>query len=261
MTHIQLAQIRQASILVIVLVALAALAMSKSDDLPEAPSRSWSFKGAFGTFDRAAAQRGFQVYAESCANCHSMNYLHYRDLAGIGLTDDQVKTFAAGVTVPAGIDNQGNLVVKPATPASSFRAPFVSEDAARETLNGAYPPDLSVIVDTYPSGANYLYALLTGYSDPPPNTTMADGMNYNKYVAGGQTAMPPPLNAGQITYKDGTPSTVAQNASDVVTFLAWAADPDMVQRKSIGFKVVLYFLAMAGVTYALKRKIWAKVHQ
>jgi ubiquinol-cytochrome c reductase cytochrome c1 subunit len=64
----------------------------------------------------------------------------------------------------------------------------------------------------------------------------------------------------QITYKDGIPSTVAQNASDIVTFLAWAADPEMAQRKNIGFKVVLDFLAMAGVTYALKRKIWADVH-
>jgi len=173
-----------------------------------------------------------------------MNFLHYRDLGGIGMSDEQIKTFAASVTVAAGFDNQGNLVTKPATPASVFRSPFVSEDAAREALNGALPADLSLIVDTYATGPNYLYALLTGYSDPPADIKLADGMSYNKYFPGHQIAMPALLNEGQITYKDGTPSTMAQNASDIVTFLAWAADPEMAQRKNIGFKVVLYFLAI-----------------
>jgi ubiquinol-cytochrome c reductase cytochrome c1 subunit len=85
-------------------------------------------------------------------------------------------------------------------------------------------------------------------------------MNYNPYFQGHQIAMPSPLNDGDITYTDGTASTAAQNAHDVVTFLAWAAHPDMVQRKHIGFGVVLYFLGMAGVTLVLKRRIWDNVH-
>ena len=127
-------------------------------------------------------------------------------------------------------------------------------------MNGALPPDLSLIVNTFPNGANYVYAVLTGYGDPPAGTKLADGTSYNKYFPGHQIAMPQPLNDGQITYLDGTASTVAQNAHDVVTFLAWAAHPEMTERKHIGFGVVLYFLGMAGVTYALKRKIWASVH-
>ena len=39
----------------------------------------WSFKGLTGTFDRASLQRGFQVYKEVCASCHSMQYLSYRN--------------------------------------------------------------------------------------------------------------------------------------------------------------------------------------
>jgi ubiquinol-cytochrome c reductase cytochrome c1 subunit len=161
--------------------------------------------------------------------------------------------------VPAGIDNQGAMITKPGTPASTFRAPFVSEDAAREVMNGSLPPDLSLIVKTYPNGPSDLYGLLTGYTDPPAGVTMQDGMSYNKYFPGHQIAMPPPLNEGQFTYKDGTLSTVAQNASDVVTFLAWAADPHMDSRKELGVWVVFYFLVMAGLTYALKQKIWANV--
>jgi ubiquinol-cytochrome c reductase cytochrome c1 subunit len=246
-------------IAVLASVALGGPVLADDGGTATPPSQSWSFTGLFGGVDRAAAQRGFQVYAQSCSNCHSMNYLHYRDLTGIGLTPSQIETFAAGVTVPSGFDNQGNVVTKPATAASQFRAPFANEDAARDAMNGALPPDLSLIVSTFANGPNYIYALLTGYGDPPSDFKLGDGMSYNKYFPGHQIAMPPPLNEGQIAYSDGTASTVAQNAHDVVTFLAWAAHPEMVQRKRIGFGVVLYFLGMAGVTYALKRAIWAGI--
>ncbi len=257
--HLGHSTIRQVGIAVGVAIGLVALAQSGSRDTPVPPSQSWSFKGVTGTFDKAAARRGFQIYAESCANCHSMTYLHYRDLAGIGLTDAQIKDYAASVNVPAGIDSQGNMVTRPGTPASTFRAPFVSADAAREALNGSLPPDLSLIVNTYPDGPDAVQALLTGYGDPPPSVKLGDGMSYNKYFSGHQIAMPPPLNEGQITYKDGTVSTVRQNAHDVVTFLAWAADPGMEERKQTGVYVVLYFLGMAVVFWLLKEKIWANV--
>lgn len=243
-----------------VVLALAAFLLLRANDGTRPPSRSWSFSGPFGSVDQASAKRGFQIYAESCGNCHAMTYLHYRDLAGLGFSNDEIKAISAAVSVPAGIDSQGALVMKPGTPASRFRSPFVSDDAAREVMNGALPTDLSLIINTYPNGANDLHGLLTGYGDPPPGLQLADGMSYNRYFPGQQIAMPPPLNEGQFTYADGTPSTVAQNATDIVTFLAWAADPEMAQRKRLGFPVVLYFLAMAGVTYALKRKIWANVH-
>jgi ubiquinol-cytochrome c reductase cytochrome c1 subunit len=224
------------------------------------PPQSWSFTGPLGTVDQAAAQRGFQIYAEACANCHGLKYLHYRDLGGIGFTPAQIQAVAAKFAVPTGFDNQGNIVVRSATPASSFRPPFPNDEAAREMLNGALPPDLSLIVSTFPNGPNYIYALLTGYAEPPVGTKLADGMNYNPYFPGHQIAMPPPLNEGDIIYADGTASTVPQNAKDIVTFLAWAAHPEMVQRKHIGFGVVLYFLGMAGVTFVLKRRIWDNVH-
>lgn len=246
----------------VVIVALAGFALGAPARAEEAapPSQSWSFAGPLGTVDEAAAQRGFQVYADACANCHGLKYLHYRDLSGIGFTPDQIKKIAARFEVPSGFDNQGNLVTRPATPASPFRPPFPNDEAARAMLNGALPPDLSLIVSSFPNGPNYIYALLTGYQDAPADVKLADGMNYNPYFPGHQIAMPPPLNEGDIAYTDGTASTVAQNAHDVVTFLAWAAHPDMVQRKRIGFGVVLYFLGMAGVTFALKRRIWHGVH-
>jgi ubiquinol-cytochrome c reductase cytochrome c1 subunit len=238
---------------------LAVPALAQDSDAPTPPAHSWSFSGPFGRFDLAAARRGLQVYTESCAGCHSMSLLHYRDLSGIGLSQDQIRTIAASVDVPAGIDGQGNVVRKPATPADQFRAPFLTEDAARAAMNGALPSDLSLAAVAYANGPNYLYAFLTGYSDPPAGTTLADDMSYNKYFPGHLIAMPQVLSDGQITYADGTASTVAQNAQDLVTFLSWAANPEMDRRKSLGLRVVLYFAFMAAATYLLKRKIWSSV--
>jgi len=239
---------------------LAAAPAAWAQDAPEPPAQRWSFSGPFGALDIAAAQRGFQVYSEVCAACHSMQYLHYRDLEGIGLTDEQIKAIAAAVTVPLGLDDQGAPKEGPGTPASQFRSPFPNEQAARAAQNGALPPDLSLIVNAREGHADYVYAILTGFADPPPGMQMQDGMNYNKYFPGHQIAMPPPLQDGRVTYADGTPASVEQMAHDVVTFLQWAANPEMVQRKQMGWRWVLFFLIMTGLTYAVKRKVWADVH-
>lgn len=229
-------------------------------EAPTPPAQNWSFDRIFGTFDLAAAQRGFQVYSEVCSACHSMRLLSYRDLAGIGLTNDQIKAIAAAVTVPQGLDDQGAPKEGPGTPASRFKRPFPNDVAARAGNNGALPPDLSLLSNAFLNGPDYIHGVLTGYSDPPAGFTLMDGMNYNKYFIGHQIAMPKPLSDGQVTYADGTTSSVEQMSRDVVTFLTWAANPEMVERKQMGVRVILFLLLMTCVTYAVKRKIWADVH-
>lgn len=187
-----------------------------AQEAPTPPSQHWSFDGPFGAFDLASAQRGFQVYSEVCSVCHSLEYLHYRDLAGIGLTEDQIKAIAAAVTVPKGVDDEGNPKDGPATPADQFKSPYPNEQAARAAHNGALPPDLSLMVNARDGHADYVYALLTGFADPPAGMQMQEGMNYNKYFAGHQIAMPPPLHDSQVTYADGTPATVEQMAHDEI---------------------------------------------
>ncbi|MEA2771141.1 MAG: ubiquinol-cytochrome c reductase cytochrome c1 subunit [Acetobacteraceae bacterium] len=246
------------SLLACVLVTglFAATAVAQEGEMP---NERWSFEHAFGTFDLAAAQRGFQVYSNVCSNCHSMKYLHYRDLSGIGLDEDQVKAIAANVTVPSGTDDQGNPKEGPATPASEFKSPFPNDKAARAANNGALPPDLSLIVNAREGGPNYIYGILTGFGQPPAGFKMQDGMNYNRMFPGHQIAMPPPLQDGTVEYTDGTPNNLNQEAHDVVTFLAWAANPELVERKQIGVRVVLFLMFMTGLTYAVKRKVWSDV--
>jgi ubiquinol-cytochrome c reductase cytochrome c1 subunit len=231
---------------------------ARAEDAP--PGQKWSFDGIFGTPDLAAAQRGFQVYAEVCSNCHAMHQLHYRDLTGLGLTDTEVKAIATTFTVPQGLDDQGQPMEGPATPANQFRSPFPNEKAARAANNSAYPPDLSLIVNAREGGADYLYGVLTGYAAVPTGMTMQDGMNYNRMFPGHQIAMPKPLEDGRVTYTDGTPTTVDQMARDVVTFLHWASNPEETERKAMGIRVILFLILLTGVTYAVKRKIWSDVH-
>jgi ubiquinol-cytochrome c reductase cytochrome c1 subunit len=241
-------------------VLLAGAVRAQEHEEPELPSQSWSFGGLFGAYDLAAAQRGFQVYLSVCSNCHSMNQMHYRDLAGIGLDPDQIKAVAASVTVPLGVNDQGEPITGPGLPSSTFRAPFPNEKAARAANNGALPPDLSLIVNAREGGANYVYGILNGYTEAPQGFQLQQGMNYNLYFPGHQIAMPKPLNDDQVTYADGTKATVPQMAHDVVTFLAWTSNPDLVVRKQIGVRIVLFLIFMTGLTYAVKRKVWADVH-
>jgi len=226
----------------------------------EYTTQNWSFGGIFGTPDIASAQRGFQIYSEVCSNCHAMKQMHYRDLEGLGLTDEQIKAVASGFTVPQGLNDQGEPKEGPATPANQFRSPFPNDVAARSANNGALPPDLSLIVNAREGGPDYVYGVLTGYADAPSGFAMQDGMNYNRTFPGHQIAMPQPLTDGRVEYKDGTPTNLGQEARDVVTFLEWTANPEMAERKAMGIRVTLFLLLLTAVAYAVKRRVWSDVH-
>jgi len=224
------------------------------------PNVSFRHDGIFGTFDRAAAQRGFQVYKEVCSACHSMNLVAYRNLADLGFNEDEVKAIAAEVEVTAGPNDQGEMFQRPGVPADRFKAPFPNDEAARASNNGALPPDLSLMAKARVGGEDYVYALLTGYEDAPEGVTVPDGQYYNKYFPGHMIGMPPILQPDGVSYADDTQATVEQMAHDVATFLTWAAEPKLEARKQMGVKVILFLLVFSGLLYAVKRRVWAAVH-
>lgn len=245
-----------AGIAALVLGVGAVVAQSEA---PSPPSVAWSFAGPFGTFDRAALQRGFQIYHEVCSNCHSLKLLHYRDLTALGYSEDEIKAFAAEKEVND-LDDEGRPTKRKARPSDAFVPPFPNDQAARAALNGALPPDQSLLVKARDGGADYIYGLLTGYGEAPADMKMAEGMSYNNMFPGHQIAMPPPLVDDSVTYADGTKATVEQEAKDVTTFMAWAADPTMEERKKTGAKVIIFLLVLTLVLYGAKRKIWAALH-
>ncbi|MGB0632432.1 MAG: cytochrome c1 [Alphaproteobacteria bacterium] len=228
---------------------------------PAAPAHHWSHSGLFGTFDQAALRRGAKVYKEVCAACHGLRLVAYRNLMDIGFSEDEVKAIAAEKEVPAEPNDDGEIEMRPALPSDKFVSPFANENAARSANGGAYPPDLSLIVKARPGGADYVHALLTGYKEEAPaGIEVPEGMNYNEYFAGNLIAMAAPLSEGSVEYADGTKATVEQMSQDVTVFLAWAAEPELEERKRMGIKVILFLLILTGLLYVVKRRIWADVH-
>ena len=222
----------------------------------------WSFKGLFGKFDRGSLQRGYQVYTEVCAACHSMKYLSYRNLAEKGGPEFpiiQAKAIAASFEVVDGPNADGEMFTRPAKLSDKFVMPYENEKAAQAANGGAYPPDMSVLVKARPGGSNYIYSVLVGYEDPPEGVTMDDGVYYNKYMIGNNIKMASPLSDDIIEYTDGTQATVDQMAKDVTTFLSWAAEPELEERHRTGVKVIIYLILLTTLVYLSMKKIWSRV--
>lgn len=236
--------------------ALAPAGAFAAAEAPRPPALDWSFDGVFGHFDRAEVQRGLQVYLEVCASCHGLDYVAYRDLAGIGYDSEQIKAIAALDEVEDGPDANGDMFMRAALPADRFANPYPNAKAAAAANGGAAPPDLSLMAKAREGGADYIAALLTGYVDSPEGADEREGQTYNAYFPGHWIAMPPPLWGGDVEYADGTEATVAREARDVAAFLAWAAEPELERRKRLGFTVLLFTLALTALLYASKRKIW-----
>ena len=252
------------------LAATPALALDTAKLPPKAVD--FSFEGPFGTYDRGALQRGFQVYKEVCSTCHSLDHIAFRNLGdegGPGYDESQVKAIALGYKVPADpndkgeiFDDKGVRLTRAATPADYFPAPFANEEAARANNSGALPPDLSMIIKAREDGAHYVYSILTGFHETPPaGFKVTAGKYYNPYFEGWNISMPnTALAANAVTYSDGTPATIAQEAHDVATFLSWASDPKMEERKRMGFGVIIFLLIFSGILFAAYRKVWKDQH-
>ena len=225
------------------------------------PSYDWSFEGVFGHYDRSALQRGFQVYREVCAGCHSLDLIRFRNLSALGYSEAEIDAFASEATVVDGPDDEGEMFERAGLAKDPLPAPFANDKAAAAANGGAVPPDLSLVAKSRIGGPNYLLALLTGYSEEPPEgVEVLEGLSYNPYFPGGQIAMAPPLFEEAVEYADGTPATVDQMAADVTHFLMWAAEPKMELRKSLGIKTVLFLLLLTGLFYAVKKKVWSDLH-
>ncbi|HIJ37310.1 MAG TPA: cytochrome c1 [Rhodospirillaceae bacterium] len=239
------------------LMVAAFPALAEEAALPHQP---WPWLGVFGQYDKAQLKRGLQVFREVCSNCHSLKLVAYRNIGYFGFTDDEIKDIAAEKQVQDGPNDQGDMFMRPARPSDRFVPPFPNDQAARVANNGALPPDLSLMTKARPGGPDYVFALLTGFTDPPKNFTLPDGMYYNEAFPGHQISMPPPVADDAVTYADGTKATKEQIVKDVTAFLNWSAEPELDVRHSLGLKVMLFLFVLTALLYALKRKIWADVH-
>jgi ubiquinol-cytochrome c reductase cytochrome c1 subunit len=284
------ARIGAAALVLVAALAVGGSVWAADDEHVHIERQKWSFGGFLGRFDEAQLQRGFKVYTEACARCHGLKRVAFRNLAqpgGPSFPEAAIKSLANTYQVDAEPNDQGKIVKRPAILVDYIPSPYKNEQEARAALNGALPPDLSLIAKArnvesnapfylvpknmlvdiitgyQEGGPDYIYAYLTGYVPPPPNVKVPDVMNYNRaFAPPHMTAMPNPFAGGDgfVKYDDDTPATVDNYARDVSAFLAWAADPRLEERKRLGVMVMLYLLVTVVLMYLAKRRLWSKVH-
>jgi len=252
-------------------LALAAPAAHAAGEYAKPKDHDWSWEGPFGTYDRGELQRGFLVYQQVCAACHGMEQLHIRNLGEPGgpfysseypnANDNPIiRAIAAEYIVEDGPDEYGDMFERPGRPSDRFPYPYANEAQGRAANGGAYPPDFSVIVKARKQGPEYIRSLMLGYDyEVPEYVDVRPGNYYNPYFPGGLLAMPPQLQDDLVEYPDGTAATKEQMAHDVVTFLTWASEPHMEERKRMGLMVMIYLLILAGLLYAAYRQVWSNV--
>lgn len=259
--------------------------------------QTWAFGGPGGRFDKEQLQRGFQVYQEVCASCHGLKRVYFRNLVEKGgpeFPEEAIKLLAStwpnqifdGPNEQGEIATRKGAIIKRAPRLSDpILGPYDNDNQARAAQNGALPPDLSLITKarTYEyhgsvlghfatmfkdvafgyqeQGADYTYALLTGYKDAPKDVKLSDGMSYNAAFPGHQIAMTAPLTPGRVKYQSkDVPQTVEQYSKDVTAFLHWSGDPRHDERKSMGWMVLAYLFVTALLLYLAKMRLWSKVH-
>ena len=224
----------------------------------------FSFEGPTGTYDRAQLRRGYQVYREVCASCHSMKQLAFRNLSQKGgpeYTEDDAKLFASEYTVIDGFDDYGDPVERTRILSDRFPNPYDSKEAAKASNNGAYPPDLSLITKARSGGYNYIYSLLQGYGkEIPEGTEISDTLSYNPWFPGNGIAMYQPLYEESVEYEDGTFASIEQMSADVTAFLAWSAEPEMEERKRLGFIVMSFLIIFVLLMFFTTTRLWKDVH-
>jgi len=225
------------------------------------PEGKFSWEGVFGRYDQASLRRGWQVFHDVCANCHGLHRVAFRNLADVGLTADEIKAAAAEKEFTDGPNDEGALFQRPGRAADHIPSPYANDKAAAVVHGGAVPPDLSLITKARTKGPYYVYSLLLGYPDvPPADFPVPEGKYYNTYFPGHAIGMPQQVFDDVVSYADGTKATKEQVAKDVVTFLNWAAEPELNARKSLGVKVMVFLALLTALLYALKRQIWKDVH-
>lgn len=213
--------------------------------------------GAFGKFDNQQLQRGFKVYKEVCAACHSLSLVAFRDLKAIGYNDDEVKAIAKGFQIPAYNKATGEVVTKEGMSTDYFPPVVYAGQGS--------PPDLSLITKARHEGPAYVYSLLTGYQPQPaellkqfPEAKTPEGLHFNPYFANLNLAMPQPITSDdQVAYTDGTKATVDQMSKDVSAFLIWTAEPKLDKRKQTGWAVLGFLLFATVLAYMAYRNLWA----
>jgi len=248
-------------IIIVVLISVAPFSVFSEEKKIDFLETNWSFDGIFGTFDRTSLQRGYQVYTEVCAGCHSAQHLSYRNLSEKGgpeFSIEEAKAIASQFEIEDGPNSDGEMFMRNGRLSDKFAKPYPNVESSVAANGGAYPPDMSVLAKARAGGADYIYSLLLGYNEAPSSLELDDGVYYNTYMPGNKIKMSEPISDGIVEYSDGTQPTKEQIAKDITTFLVWASEPHLESQHRMGFKTIIYLIILLTLVYMSKKKVWSR---
>ncbi|XP_035722832.1 cytochrome c1-2, heme protein, mitochondrial-like [Vespa mandarinia] len=223
------------------------------------PSYPWKLDGVFSSLDHSAVRRGWQIYKAVCSACHSLEFVRFMDLVDVSHTKEEAVAIAAEYEIDDGPDEEGNYYKRPGRLADRIPLPFPNEEAARAANNGAYPPDLSYMINARHNGRNYVFSLLTGFMEPPAGITLTETQQFNPYFSGSALSMAEMLHDGILDYDDGTPATKSQMSKDIVEFLSWTSSQDHDKRKLMTIKTIgIGIITLLAVVH-MKKSTWTTV--
>lgn len=180
--------------------------------------------------DQNSIKRGAMIYYNVCRLCHSMKYIKYQNLQEIGFSEVEIDKL------------RGEHLINQAMKG------LMSDEASLEYY-GMVPPDLSVMAKARKHGPQYIYTLLTSFSEK-------DGSYTNKLFPG--TKMPDVLNYS-IAIDSSAKQAIEAQAKDVTEFLTWSADPRAAERKSLGKYVIAYLIILSIMFYLVMKRVWSRL--
>ncbi|KAH9362422.1 hypothetical protein HPB48_020168 [Haemaphysalis longicornis] len=228
----------------------------KASDLElHPPKLPWPHKESWiSSMDHASIRRGYEVYKQVCAACHSLRFIAYRNLVGVSHTEAEAKAEAESVQITDGPDEEGNMFQRPGKlfPKAPSGSPIGwSARGLSSSSNASHCVPLPL--------QDYLFALLTGYCDPPAGVKVQEGQYYNPYFPGGAIGMAQALYNEAMEYSDGTPATASQMAKDVATFLKYCTEPELDDRKRMFIKAIMMLTVLTAVAWYYKRFKWSSI--
>lgn len=229
-------------------------ALSADELMLEGAQWDWGFKRTFQSYDHAALRRGFQVYREVCAACHTVEFISWRHHINVTHTEAEIKALAAEYQYPE-MGEEGEFEDRPGKTIDYMPRPYPNEIKARMANNGALPPDLSLICLAREDGENYLFNLLMGYEEVPPGQPgPGEGQAYNPVMHGNYIAMAQQIYNETVDYEDETPAYASQISKDVTAYFAWTADLYKEHRETMGMRMAFNVGLLAFCLYMLRRK-------
>ncbi len=218
--------------------------------------------------DVASLQRGARNFVNYCMGCHAAKYIRYNKLQEtLHITDEQVLE---------------NLMFAAEKVDETMTIAMPAADAAR--WFGQAPPDLTLVARS--RGTAWIYTFLKSfYLDDKaltgtnnlvfPNASMPHVLwelqglqsatfkdSVDEQTGTAVSHFGDPAYFEKLTSETAgtlSPDEYDQFVRDTVNFLDWAATPEQLERRKLGFWVLAFLLVFLIFAYLLKVEIWKDV--